>query len=384
MIALVALLTFSLGLVVGAVAAVAVLRRSSARAEAAATAAAKAAATEATSVAVQQLLAVGRDQLDAGQAAIGSRLDEVRLQVTDQMALVDAAVRRMSEASQRSLGEVTEQLTHQASTTAALADTTRQLREALANPKARGQWGERMADDVLRLAGFQERVNYTKQTRVDDGRGIPDFTFLLPKGHVMYMDVKFPIAAYLRHLQAQSETERNATRAEFLRDVRSRVNELAARGYASGGTPAVSDVLLFIPNEGISAFIHEHDPELLDHALERRVVLCTPVSLFALLGVVRQAFDAFMIERTSDEVLRVMRSFHQQWTRFGESLDKVARQLETLNRGFDDLNGVRRRGLARPVERLEELARDKGLAADALLSPGAQVVELSEARESWS
>ena len=61
--------------------------------------------------------------------------------------------------------------------TRALAETTGHLREALASPKARGQWGERMADDVLRHAGLVEGVSYRKQTghrrRVDPRRHVP-------------------------------------------------------------------------------------------------------------------------------------------------------------------------------------------------------------------
>ena len=67
-----------------------------------------------------------------------------------------------------------------------------------------------MAEDVLRLAGFIENVNYRKQRAVDGGSGRPDFTFELPKGHVLYMDVKFPLAAYLRFLEATSDIERRA------------------------------------------------------------------------------------------------------------------------------------------------------------------------------
>ena len=63
------------------------------------------------------------------------------------------------------------------SSTRALAETTGHLREALASPKARGQWGERMADDVLRHAGMVEGVTYRKQTgiagRRDPRRHLP-------------------------------------------------------------------------------------------------------------------------------------------------------------------------------------------------------------------
>ena len=52
------------------------------------------------------------------------------------------------------------QLRAHAELTQHLASTTQGLREALANPKARGQWGERMADDILRHAGFVEHVTW--------------------------------------------------------------------------------------------------------------------------------------------------------------------------------------------------------------------------------
>ena len=87
-------------------------------------------------------------------------------------------------------------------------------------PAGPGQWGERMAEDVLRLAGFTEHVNYRKQTQVAGGTGRPDYTFDLPKGHVLYMDVKFPLASYLRYLEVGTDAERQAHLKRFLADVR--------------------------------------------------------------------------------------------------------------------------------------------------------------------
>src|SRR5207248_651534 len=110
----------------------------------------------------------------------------------------------------------------------------------------------------------------------------------------LYMDVKFPLAAYLRYLDAGTDAERSAHRAAFVRDVRLRVRELAGREYTrQGSRPAVDYVLMFLPNETVATFIHECDPSLVDEALGQRVVLCSPLTLFALLGVIRQAFDNF-------------------------------------------------------------------------------------------
>ena len=144
-------------------------------------------------------------------------------------------VQQLGDATSERFGQVDRSLQVHAEITQSLAGTANSLREALASSNARGQWGERMAEDVLRLAGMQEKVNYFKRTAVSgDGTGIPDFTFVLPKGHVLFMDVKFPMASYLRFLDAGTEAERSAHRATFVRDVRARVKELAKREYAAG------------------------------------------------------------------------------------------------------------------------------------------------------
>src|SRR6476619_3084014 len=265
--------------------------------------------------ALEQAALLNREHLDAGLAAghrdlaarhhdADARLEQVERRVRDELARVGDLVAQLGRHHAASIRGVEASLAAHAETTAALASTTQSLREALASPKARGQWGERMAEDVLRLAGFVEHVNYEKQTAVAGGRVVPDFTFPLPKGHVLYMDVKFPLAAYLRYLDAGTDAERGAHRAAFVRDVRLRVRELAVREYMrQGSRPSVDYVLMFLPNETLSGFIHEHDPGLIDDALGQKVVLCSPLTLFAVLGVIRQAFDNFMVEQTSEEIL---------------------------------------------------------------------------------
>ena len=232
--------------------------------------------------------------------------------------------------------------------TAALADTTRQLRTALASPGTRGQWGERMADDVLRAAGFVENVNYRKQSAVEGG-GVPDFTFLLPRGLELHMDVKFPLDNYLRALDAASEADRRHHRDLFARDVRQRVRELAARQYAAAPN-SVACVLLFIPNEHLYAFIHETDP---------------------VLAVVRHAVDTFVLQQTSTEVLSLLGGFTQQWDQFACQMDKVGARLEAAQKEYDALVGTRRRMLDRQVDRIDEVRSRRGPAPErAAAEPG--------------
>jgi DNA recombination protein RmuC len=321
----------------------------------------------AVQLALQQAAVLNREQLgatatgvEADLAAkkdvIDSRLDEVRTEVRAELQRLGALVHELGTASAQRFGQVDESLRAHAEVATTLADSTRSLREALANPQARGQWGERMAEDVLRLAGFTEHVNYRKQTQVAGGSGRPDYTFDLPKGHVLYMDVKFPMASYLRYLEVGTDAERQAHLKRFLSDVRLRVKELAKREYAhAGDRPAVDYVLLFLPNEQLTGFIHEHDPGLLDEAMAQRVVMCSPLTLFAFLGVIRQAFDNFVIEQTSDEILQLIGKFGQQWQKYTESATKVKDRLDSVQREFDHLVGTRRRQLERPLQQLEDL-----------------------------
>ncbi|MCP5026666.1 MAG: DNA recombination protein RmuC [Actinomycetia bacterium] len=306
------------------------------------------------------------DQLEAGSRELDHRNDVVGEQVKEMrtelhrlrelMATLDRERNNQAGRLEKGLAEAARTNTH-------LADTTRALQEALASPKARGQWGERMADDVLRAAGFVEGVNYRKQTALPTGT-IPDFTFFLPQGRMVHMDVKFPIDNYLRFLRADEELQRDTHRTAFARDVRNRIKELGGRDYIDPAS-TTDYVLLFIPNESVYGFLHENDSELVDLALGRKVVLCSPFSLFAVLAVIRQAIDSYQLARTSDEILECLGSFSTQWGKFTDSLDTVGKRLESTQKAFGDLSGTRRRQLERQLDEIERLRTRHDAASEA-------------------
>jgi DNA recombination protein RmuC len=315
-----------------------------------------------TSVAGDKLgdhLAAGSRELEVRSGAFEQRLGEMRGEMRDELARVTQLVEAMRREKAEQHGSLLAGLEQAQRASGQLAETTQHLREALASPKARGQWGERIADDVLRAAGFVEGVSYRKQTTLP-GRGLPDFTFLLPGGWLLNMDAKFPIDNYLRYLECESETDRQRCRTQFVRDVRDRVKELGKRGYIEGGD-TLDELLLFIPNESVYAFIHEHDPELLDVALRQRVVLCSPITLFAVLAVIRQAVDQFRFERTSDEILGCLTGFRQQWDKMAEAIDLVAKRFDTAQRGLEDVVGPRKRQLERQLDAIDALATQRGI-----------------------
>jgi DNA recombination protein RmuC len=143
---------------------------------------------------------------------------------------------------------------------------------------------------------------------------------------------------------------------------------LAKRDYSGESeTPSVDYVLLFIPNEQLTGFIHEHDSGLLDEAMGQQVVLCSPLTLFAFLGVIRQAFDNFMIEQTSDEILKLLGTFGAQWRKYADAVESVKKRFDGVDRAFDQLAGTRRRQLERPLLQLEALRLQRGLPLDGQL-----------------
>jgi DNA recombination protein RmuC len=256
-----------------------------------------------------------------------------------ELGAVQDELRRLEDSLARTHGELRQQLLTTNEQTAA-------LRDVLVSPSSRGQWGERLADDVLRAAGLVEGVSYVRQRATPHGT-VPDVTFLLPAGRVLHMDVKFPLANV-------------SDPVAFVKDVRARVRELTGRGYVDPANGTLDYVLLFIPNERLYGHIHEHDTQLIDDALRRKVVLCSPLSLFAVLAVVRRAAEVAALERTSGEVLAVLGTFLQEWDRFCESLDKVGRAVDSVERAYGDLAGTRRRALERPLNRIDELRRTGG------------------------
>jgi len=308
------------------------------------------------------VVAVLRSQRSGDVLAGVRQLSEVRATVER----LQDFVQELERDREAKFGYLAGQLRMAGEQTATLTDTTQRLREALAGSKSRGQWGERMAEDVLRAAGLVEHVNYRKQRAVDGG-GIPDFTFLLPGEQVCHMDVKFPLDNFVRFVEATTPLERQRHLRQFQRDVRQRVKELADRHYDAADN-SVDVVLLFVPNERVYAAMHEHDPALLDEALARRIVLCSPSTLFAVLAVVRQAADSFRLEQRSREIVALLGGFANQWTAFTEQMDRVGRRLDGLQKDYDAMVGVRRRQLERQLDRVEDVRRRERLPAVEILS----------------
>ena len=273
---------------------------------------------------------------------------------------VQEIIQQVEKERKESFGALSEQLKNSAEQTRQLREVTNQLTTALSSSQMRGQWGERMAEDVLRLAGFIEGVNYLKQTSGANTSDRPDFTFLLPNNLKVNMDVKFPFANYLAYLNAETDGEKDRFKAAFLRDVRNRVKEVHTRNYINPADNTVDYVIVFIPNEQVYAFINENDSGLLDEALRNKVILSSPITLYAILAVIRQAVDNFNLERTAAQILSLLGEFNKQWEKYKSSMDKMGQKIDDAQKEFQHLITTRTRQLERPLIKLENLRTPDG------------------------
>lgn len=298
----------------------------------------------------------GGEQIGTRASLIEQGLKQVQEQVTNRLVEIDRAIHELSARNNNQYDKMGEAV-------AVLTQRTENLNKVLSNSQARGQWGERLAEDMLRAAGFVEGINYDKQTIIDGG-GRPDYRFSIPPDRVLYMDVKFPLDKYAEYIEATTDAARSAAQDAFIRAVRSHADILAKRDYIDKSSDNTLDyVLMFVPNESISGFVHESDPTLIDYALSRKVVLCSPLTLYAFLVVIRQAADAFHTERTAAEIMQFVNMFHKQWEEYTKAVNKVQKSFRTLEEDIASINtdGTRYNKLNAQVKKIEKLRTKQGI-----------------------
>ncbi len=268
---------------------------------------------------------------------------------------------RLKDIVQRST-ELKTELETSKDETQRLRTTTETLQTLLASSQKRGQWGERLVEDILQYVGLQENINYTKQSTMDDGQR-PDYTFKLPKSREINMDVKFPLAHYENYLQTNDIQVQEIEKKAFLQDVRKHLNEISKRGYIDTAKGTVDYAMMFIPNESIYGFINQEDPDFIGEALSKKIMLCSPITLYAVLSLLNQATANFMMEQRASEIMNEVVKFQQQWDKFTDVMDKTGKNLDLAVRQFQDLISTRKRALDRPVNKILELQKTEALTA---------------------
>lgn len=256
---------------------------------------------------------------------------------------------------------IREQIANTAKITEGLQLSTEGLKNLLANNRLRGEWGEQVAEDLLLAAGFVEKINYIKQTNTAEGR--PDLTILLPDGAKLNVDAKFPFDDLIAYQEAKTAAEKTRALNSFRTAVKNKVKEVTTKDYINPEANTLDFVVMFIPNEMIFSFIYEKLPEINQYCNERKVVLAGPFGFTAVLRLVLQAYKNFRYEKGLQQILGLISKFQDEYGRFGDSLVRLGRQLETTQKTYLEVEGTRSRQLTRLVDQISQHSEKDNLPA---------------------
>lgn len=276
----------------------------------------------------------------------------------DALRRAEEQTRELEKTRQHAYGSLEEQLR-------ALADQSRQLQRetgtlasALRSSQARGRWGEIALRRVVELAGLTEHSDFVEQVTVEDGDGgrlRPDMVIQLPAGRQIIIDSKVPLAAYLEAMAATAPEARQEALARHARDLRSHVAQLAGKAYWKQFPQSPDLVVLFIPGESFVAAAAEADPELLADAMERRIVVASPATLFALLAAVAYGWQQQLVARSAEEIRKLGQDLYERLATLGSHFRNVGQALGKAVEAYNDAVGSMERRVLPAARRFRDL-----------------------------
>lgn len=268
--------------------------------------------------------------------------------------------------------------------TASIGGEARRLTTILAQgTKSQGLFGEQVLSSLLRSSELQENVQFFLQRALRDSQGklaldeegtrrIPDCMVVLPDGGArLLVDSKCSASAYIRWREAEGEAARETARKEFLKAMRSHIDDLARKDYAahlrqSQECPVVDCVVMFVPLESMLQAALTEQPELLEYASARKVLLTGPLNLMVCLRVIGLAWGSLRLEKnirqihaSTEQLLESVRNFQEYFAEVGQSLEKAKGSLVQAQQALLGQSGRgRRKSLLQCAEEIRSLRQN--------------------------
>lgn len=231
-----------------------------------------------------------------------------------------------------------EQVRAMRETSQALRDETGRLVSALRSSHVRGRWGELQLRRVVESAGMLEHVDFVEQAsvRTEEGLQRPDMVVRLSGGKQVVVDAKVAFLGYLEATEATDEAVRRERLQAHARHLRTHVDALAAKQYWTQFAPSPEFVVMFVPAEPFLHAALDTDPTLYEYAMERNVVLATPMTLVALLRTVAHGWRQEALEANAQQVLDLGRELHGRLATLGGHVGRLGRQLDGAVRAYNE------------------------------------------------
>ena len=235
---------------------------------------------------------------------------------------------------------------------------TANLVSALRRPHVRSRWGELTLRRAAELAGMAEHCDFSEQPTVntEDGRyRRPDMVVHMPGGLSVPVDSKVPLDAYLDAVEANTDEERNSALTLHAKHVRSHVDQLSSKAYWEGLDAAPEFTVLFLPGEPFFSAAVDRDLSLVEHAIENRVLIATPVTLIALLKAAAYGWRQEAVAANAREISEAGKEVYERVSIFWEHFSKLRAALDDAVDAFNKTLGSLKSRLLPSVRKFREL-----------------------------
>ena len=296
---------------------------------------------------------VGEHALKEREVAISQLVEPMRLALERTESQAQSLERERRDA----FAGLKVQIENLAGNNAQLQRETRALVDALRRPEVRGRWGELTLRRVVELAGMSAHCDFTEQLSVDGTSGVlrPDLVVHMSHGRDLVIDVKTPLDAYLAAYEATTEEERQQHLKRHAQHLDGHVKQLASKSYWAQFETSPDFALLFLPGDQFLSAALAERPELVDQALQKKVIIVTPSTLIALLKSVAYSWRQAVLAESAEQIRDIGQELYRRLGKFTDHLAKLGKRLDDAVEIYNEAVGSLERQVLPQARRFPEL-----------------------------
>ncbi|MFZ5671044.1 MAG: DNA recombination protein RmuC [Pseudomonadota bacterium] len=317
-----------------------------------------------TANAVAEALMKRTDETFRNRELLAQQRIEAQLKpVADTLAKFEAQVTAAEKARAEETGGLKAQIAALMDASNATQAEARKLSAALRRGAGvQGRWGEQTLRNVLDAAGLTAHYDFSEQVSLDtdEGRRRPDVKVKMPAGAVFAIDAKCSLNAFLEAQDAADEASRDAALSRHAQSVRGHMQGLSSKAYWDQfkGERSPDFVAMFVPGDGFLAAALDRLPELMTEAMDRRVLLVTPTTLFALCKAVAYGWRVEEQAANADRIAALGRELYKRLSVMGGHVAGVGKALEGAVGRYNQFVASLETQVLTQARRFEELKVD--------------------------
>ncbi|BCP60994.1 hypothetical protein SUT328_01760 [Streptococcus parasuis] len=304
-------------------------------------------------------------RLQAIQESNEKRLEEMRQTVEEKL---EKTLQTRLQASFETVSKQLESVNRGLGEMQTVARDVGSLNKVLSGTKTRGIMGElqlgQIIEDILTpsqyerefatVSGSSERVEYAVKL---PGRTEGDYIYLP-------IDSKFPLADYYRLEDAYESGDKDQIelhRKNLLAAIKRFAKDIQSKYLNPPETTNFG--VLFLPTEGLYSEVVRNPIFFDDLRRQENIVVAGPTTLSALLNSLSVGFKTLNIQRSADDISKVLGNVKLEFGKFSDLLVKAQKQLNQASSNIDKLLTTRTNAIERSLRAIDLYEDDqtKGL-----------------------